>query len=198
MAPVAPAPPPSSKREAILGAALRLVARRGLHDAPMSAIAREAGVAAGTAYVYFESKDALLNALYLELEAERTAAVSEAVDPGLPSREQLRRAWSGLAAWHLEHPDASSFLQQCEVSGILTEETVAAQLELRETGVERFLAAIRRGELREVPVQVFYALFAGPILLLSHMREKGEIEVTQELLDLAFEGTARAVLPDGG
>ena len=55
------------KREAILAAALRLIARLGLHAAPMSAVAREAGVAAGTLYLYFPSKDAMINALYLEL-----------------------------------------------------------------------------------------------------------------------------------
>src|SRR5215218_6127000 len=57
----------ASKREAILDATLRLVARTGLHNTPISAIAREAGVAVGTAYLYFASKDELINELYLEL-----------------------------------------------------------------------------------------------------------------------------------
>src|SRR5215213_8038804 len=63
------------KREAILTAALRLIARLGLHAAPMSAVAREAGVAAGTLYLYFPSKEAMINALYLDLLEDRARSM---------------------------------------------------------------------------------------------------------------------------
>jgi AcrR family transcriptional regulator len=198
MTPARPARRPTSRREAILAAALRLIARSGLHNAPMSAIAREAGVAAGTAYVYFESKEALINALYLELERDRSEAVAGEAEPGLSARERLWQAWTRYARWHLEHPDASSFVQQCELSGVLTEETRARQLEIRAAGVERFEEGVREGLLRQMPVEVFYALFTGPILVLSHLRDKREIEVTDEVLALAFEGLCRGVLPPAG
>src|SRR5690242_12712168 len=76
-----PHPHPSAgasadKREAILAAALRLIARLGLHAAPMSAVAREAGVAAGTLYLYFPSKEAMINALYLEVLADRDRSMA--------------------------------------------------------------------------------------------------------------------------
>jgi AcrR family transcriptional regulator len=197
MTPAHPARRSTSRRDAILAAALRLIARSGLHNAPMSAIAREAGVAAGTAYVYFESKEALINTLYLELERDRAEAVGEP-EPGLSARERLWQAWTRYARWHLEHADASSFVQQCELSGVLTEETRARQLEIRSAGVERFEEAVREGLLREMPVEVFYALFTGPILVLSHLRDKRELAITDEVLALAFEGLCQGVLPPGG
>ena len=46
----------TDKRADIMDVALNLIAERGFHDSPMSLIAREAGVAAGTIYLYFESK----------------------------------------------------------------------------------------------------------------------------------------------
>lgn len=192
---------PGSKREAILAATLRLVARSGLHNTPMSAIAREAGIAVGTAYLYFESKEALLNALYLELVGERIAAGTEWAEAGGSARERLWHAWLAHARWHLDHPEASNFIQQCEASGILTEETRARQAELHAEGVETFRDAIRQGLIRDVPVQVFYALFMGPVLVLAQLREKQEIEITEEILRLTFEGVARAVFvtePDVG
>ena len=65
------APNPTTDRAAALRQALRtLVARHGLHGASMSAIAKEAGVAQGTAYVHYESKEQLLVAAYLELKRE--------------------------------------------------------------------------------------------------------------------------------
>src|SRR3954464_4238399 len=104
----------ADKRQAIRAAAIRLIARSGLHNTPMSAIAREAGVAAGTIYVYFESKEELINALYLETVRDQLQAIPQDIDARLSSREQLWSAWSGLARWHLDHRDASNFVQQCE------------------------------------------------------------------------------------
>ena len=53
---ITPTRPTADKREAILAAALRVIARSGLHNTSMDAVAREAGVAAGTLYRYFPSK----------------------------------------------------------------------------------------------------------------------------------------------
>jgi AcrR family transcriptional regulator len=186
--------PAGAKREAILEAALRLIARTGLHNTPMSAIAREAGVAAGTPYLYFASKEELINALYLEVAEGRDREVLTAVDVALPAREQLWRSWQRFASWHLEHRDASNFIHQCESSAILTGETRARYLALREHGLESFSAGVRAGQLRDLPIEVFYSLFAGPVFVLAHMRDKQEIEVSEEILRLTFEGVARGVL----
>src|SRR3954469_10061353 len=99
-----PAPVPTGaspdKREAILAGALRLIARLGLHAAPMSAVAREAGVAAGTLYLYFPSKEAMINALYLEVLADRdrsmAADAEDAKKDGAVGRSGLWTFWHGL------------------------------------------------------------------------------------------------------
>ena len=51
------------KRNAILDAATRVLAGRGLTDAPTSEISKQAGVAEGTLFTYFKIKDDLINAL---------------------------------------------------------------------------------------------------------------------------------------
>src|SRR6476661_2644445 len=112
------------KREAILAAALRLIARLGLHATPMSAVAKQAGVAAGTLYLYFPSKEAMINALYLEVLADRDRSMAADAEgarrDGAIGRAGLWAFWHGLARWHLDHPDGSNFLLQCKSSGILT------------------------------------------------------------------------------
>ncbi len=55
-APAAPRGTGGDKRERILGAAERIFARRGFFHARVSEIAREAGVADGTIYLYFSSR----------------------------------------------------------------------------------------------------------------------------------------------
>lgn len=185
--------PVADKRRAILDAALRLLARSGLHNTPMSALAREAGVAAGTLYLYFPSKEALINALYLELIEDRARATAAAPADAPPS-ERLWQAWHGLARWHLDRPDASNVVQQCRASGILTAATRAAEQRLDAAGLAEFDAAVARGLLRPLSRQVFYALFAGPIAQLVAMREAGEFAVDDAALRATFEGVRRGVL----
>ena len=57
-------PPPGPKRDAILRAAIDVFAERGFFNAQVADVARAAGVAAGTVYLYFKSKDDLLVSIF--------------------------------------------------------------------------------------------------------------------------------------
>ncbi|MGE5360161.1 MAG: TetR/AcrR family transcriptional regulator [Bacteroidales bacterium] len=63
------------KRDAILRAAMQVFARRGFFNSQVADVARVAGVAAGTVYLYFRSKDHLLASIF-----EKT--MREAIDEG--------------------------------------------------------------------------------------------------------------------
>ncbi len=54
------------KREAILKAAVRVFAREGFFKSRVEAVAKEAGVATGTTYLYFENKDDILISIFDE------------------------------------------------------------------------------------------------------------------------------------
>src|ERR671919_239149 len=86
------------KRDAILRAATEVFARHGFFQAQVADVARAAGVAAGTVYLYFRGKDDLLVSLFertmREAIAEGTAALGDVADP----IERLRT----IARLHLE------------------------------------------------------------------------------------------------
>ena len=88
----------TDKRDAILRAATEVFARNGFFQSQVADVARVAGVAAGTVYLYFRSKDDLLVSLFERtmkeaLEEGRMAVAGESDPP-----ERLRR----LARLHLE------------------------------------------------------------------------------------------------
>jgi TetR/AcrR family fatty acid metabolism transcriptional regulator len=79
------------KRERILLAAVRVFAKKGFHATRVSEIAAAAGVADGTIYLYFKSKDELLVALF-EDRVDRLLGFLEAELPLRESaQEKLRR-----------------------------------------------------------------------------------------------------------
>ena len=80
-------PPPGPKRDAILRAAIDVFAERGYFNAQVADVARAAGVAAGTVYLYFRSKDDLLVSIFERSMREALAEGRAAVDgPGRSAR----------------------------------------------------------------------------------------------------------------
>ena len=86
------------KRDLILKAATKLFARRGFFNTQVADVAREAGIAAGTVYLYFRSKNDLLISIFERTMHEGFEAASQALDGVDDPIERLRR----LARVHLE------------------------------------------------------------------------------------------------
>ena len=126
-------PPPGTKRDAILRAAIDVFAERGFFNAQVADVARVAGVAAGTVYLYFKGKDDLLVSIFERSMREGLtrgrAAVADLEDP----RERLLR----LARAHLARLGRDRNL------------AIVFQVELRQSTkfMERFSATLLRDYL---------------------------------------------------
>jgi TetR/AcrR family transcriptional regulator, fatty acid metabolism regulator protein len=88
----------TGKRESILRAATRVFARNGYFNSKVADIARAAGVADGTVYLYFRSKEEILHSIFDQNMAEAIAADRKLIDKLRDPREKLRR----IATLHLE------------------------------------------------------------------------------------------------
>ena len=93
-----PRPLVVDKREAILKAATRVFAQSGFFNAQVADVAKAAGVAAGTVYLYFRSKDDLLVSLFERTMKDAIAAGRDALIGATDPRERLKR----IARLHLE------------------------------------------------------------------------------------------------
>src|SRR5215510_13871781 len=85
------------KREAILAAALELFVERGFFGTAVPEIADRAGVGAGTIYRYFESKEALVNAIYRQEKLHFAERVIHDFPTTTFARELFRTMWMRMA-----------------------------------------------------------------------------------------------------
>jgi AcrR family transcriptional regulator len=115
-------PRSDDKRSAILAAAARVIVTQGL-SAPTAVIAREAGVANGSLFTYFETKTDLFNQLYLELKSGMAAAAMEGLPVQAGIREQMLHLWTNWMSWAVAHPENRRALAQLGVSDEITQET---------------------------------------------------------------------------
>jgi TetR/AcrR family transcriptional regulator, fatty acid metabolism regulator protein len=86
------------KREAILRAAITVFAHNGYFNSKVADIAREAGVADGTVYLYFKSKEDILHSIFDRSVEEALDAARNQVARVADPREKLRQ----IALLHLE------------------------------------------------------------------------------------------------
>src|SRR5215211_89066 len=88
----------ADKREAILRAAIKVFAGKGYFNSKVADIAGEAGIADGTVYLYFKSKDDILHSIFDRAMAEFIAEGNREIENLNGPEEKLRR----IAELHLE------------------------------------------------------------------------------------------------
>jgi len=95
----------ADKRRLILDAAIRVFAHRGFHHCRVSDVADEAGVAYGLVYHYFESKEEILNTLFLERWQIMLDAIADIDGKPLAAREKLYEVASFIIDSYRHDPD---------------------------------------------------------------------------------------------
>jgi AcrR family transcriptional regulator len=119
-------PKSEDKRIAILDAATRVFAERGLAAAPTSKISKRAGVAEGTLFTYFKSKDDLINSLYREIKLELADAMMSDFPRKKNVHTKLQHVWNQYVKWGIENPEQRKVLAQLYVSEVLSKESKEA------------------------------------------------------------------------
>ena len=101
-------------RRKLIDAAAQEFGENGFHAGSISAITRRAGVALGTFYTYFDSKDAIFRALVTDMSEAVRDAARNAVTPDMPPLETERAALAGFLAFAKEHKEIYRIIDEAE------------------------------------------------------------------------------------
>jgi AcrR family transcriptional regulator len=158
------------KRRQILDAAVRVFARQGFHATRVSDIADDAGVAYGLVYHYFDSKDAVLDTLFLERWNVMLDVIRETDAGDAPAREKLGAIAGFIVDSYRHDPDLMKV--------IIVEVTRAANT---------------FGRTHIIKIREAYQLIAD---IVAAAQERGEFrtDVTAQFAALAFYGAIEQVL----
>jgi TetR/AcrR family fatty acid metabolism transcriptional regulator len=192
------------RRAELLGAAVRVFARKGFHGARVGDVASEAGVAHGLVYHYFSSKDELLETIFRETWSALLAAMREVEESDDGAREQLRKVGAIVLRTWTRDPDLVRVLVNEVTRGPQLQQEIA---EIRQAfqAIERIVAAgQRRGELREeldprLAAVVFYGaleeILTGWLLGELPGAEADVAEAERAVVDIVCGGLDRARIP---
>jgi AcrR family transcriptional regulator len=133
--------PDPDKRAKFMSSALKLFVARGVQNTSTAAIAKEAGTAAGTLFLYFPTKKDLINELVLEIGREASDYTKSLLDPSLSVKETFFTIWNGSVRWFMQNMQAYEYIQQIRDSGMIE----AAVIQETNKFYDYYYDAIQRG-----------------------------------------------------
>jgi len=164
------------KRARLLDAALELFETRGFDGVAVPEIAAKAKVATGTVYRYFESKEALVNALYRHWKSTYNAVVLAPLRPGLAVREKFSAYWQRMMLFARTYPKAARFMDLHHHGAYLDDESRALSKAYVEVAQDFFAEAGATGAIRPIEPDLVVALMWGAATGLTKFSAQGVLK----------------------
>lgn len=171
----------SDKKRAIFESTLELIRLHGFHGAPMSLIAKNASVAAGTIYHYFESKDHLISEMYEHHKGAIVRLINDAVDEQMTAEVKFRTIWITLFEYYTKHPNVLIFFEQY-VNSPYSKKRNPDRLENRPI-FAFFQSGIKEGQFTASKPDVLLVLMMASITAAAKLHTFGNLRLPKADLD---------------
>jgi len=188
-----------SKEILIRQKAVQLIASDGLDGFSMKELARACNISVSTIYVYFKNKEDLLFRLILQLRIEQLRYSIRGLTDDMPFEEGLRLQWQNRFGYFMAHPLDTRAVERLKYTPQF-QKTTPPLIEALKPDLGSFMQnAIKRGELAEIPFELYWAIGFAPLYSLIEFHVAGgsyaneEFSIKDELIDEAVKRIAIAL-----
>ncbi len=185
-----------SKSARLLEAALDLFETRGFNGVTVPEIARAAGVATGTLYLYFKDKDALVNALYRHWKTAYNRMVLAPLPGDIGFRETFSLYWRRMMLFARNHPRAVRFMDLHHHSSYLDDESRALSQTYAQAAQQFVAAAREAGAIRDLDPTMVVALMWGASAGLVKFESQGALNFDAGMATQMEDALWRAISTD--
>jgi AcrR family transcriptional regulator len=176
------------KTDLIFAGALALTARVGLVGLTVPMIAKEAGVATGTIYIYFKNKEGLVQDLFKTIKKRFASTVFADYRRDKPVKESLRKIWENILRYSVANYPEHVFVQQFNVSPYSNNQDT---LSLTQSSLHPLMEAIGQGQKEDLikrdPEQLILPLLFGFVAQLAFSVREQPDSLTQDFIDRTFQ-----------
>lgn len=145
--------------------AIKMIVAHGFDGLSMQKLAKAAGISPSTIYVYFESREALVNQLFVEIEEKFERDALKNFNADMNFEQGLWTQWLNRYRNILENPVEYLFFEQFRNSPLIKQND-AKDTDFRKQMNLFFKNAIDRKEIAEMPVEIFWAVAYGAFYIL--------------------------------
>jgi len=175
-----------NKREALVRATIKLVNNNGFHAAPMSKIAKMAGISPGTIYLYFENKQNLINQVYVEVKASFSDFAFMDYEEHFSVEKGFEKIWKNIAIFKLKEVEEAMFLSQCDNTPMIDEASRKEGLKHLQPLLDLWVRGQNEGIIKQVSPYMLYAFSIYPIAFLMNMQQRDLYELSSTHVDEAY------------
>lgn len=176
-------------RTNILHAALDMFAERGYHGTTVPQVAERAGVATGSIYSHFLSKEELVNEAFRYSKRLLADLLVEGFDFDAPLREMFKNLWGRLTLFARDYPVHFSFLELQHHTPYLDEESKAVELQVIAPVWSFCVSARQQGLCKDMPEEIIMSLIWGAFVGLHKSERLGYCHLDQAAIDAAEQAT---------
>ncbi|PLX89013.1 MAG: TetR family transcriptional regulator [Desulfuromonas sp.] len=181
------------KREAIMQAAMELIAEQGFHGTPTSQIADRAGTGVGTIYRYFKDKDELIEAIHKKNHAIFVSTFTEHYDANLPIRENYLRIFTALTKLFVAKPYEIRFMEQFYNSPYGVAKKRAEETECEKPLFTFFAQGQQQQVIKNLSLEILLSLSLGSILFLVRDHHNGFLTLGDESIAAVVQANWDAI-----
>jgi AcrR family transcriptional regulator len=176
------------KRERLLASALKLFAANGVQNTSTAAIAKEAGTAAGTLFLYFPTKQDLIHDLVLKISQEQSESINARLDPSSTAREMFLTIWNGSIRWFQENRDAYLYIQQVRDSGMIADTIVQESNKYLGYYYEAIQRGFQEGSIKPYPFELIGGfLYQAVVAVMNLIKTQSGPEKQEAYIRQGFE-----------
>lgn len=163
------------KKAALIRAeAMKMIVEEGFDGFSMKKLARVTDLSPATIYIYFKDRDDLIYQVCVEQNELMIAATFKDFDPEAPFAAGLERQWLNRAKYCLKYPERMKFLEQSRHSPVYEEVSKFVYPRFKQEMGTFMKRAVAKGEVADVPVEVYWAIAFAPLYSLVKFHYEGQ------------------------
>lgn len=176
-----------SKKQRIILTMLELVVKQGYHATPMSQVAKEANVAVGTIYHYFETKEKIIEAIFLMVYKDLSIVLLTNGNPRATYKKQFTTMLYNMFHYFTSNPLAFYFIEYVGVPPIISPETVKQTVPFYTKITDFFFKGITEKRVKNMDEILLMKLCYGLISSVVKLKIKEELPMHQKQIDQSIE-----------
>jgi AcrR family transcriptional regulator len=179
----------SDKKLAIFDSALELIKDHGFHGTPMSMVAKNANVAAGTIYHYFESKEQLISDLYSHNRGRVVFVVNKAINESGSYPDKFVNIWTSVYEFYIRNSNVLIFFEQFVNSPYNVDKYPN---HYRGELYNFFVEGIKSGQIKRMKPEILVVLILGSISSAAKLNLFGNVPLTKkemrQIVEVLWDG----------
>jgi AcrR family transcriptional regulator len=183
------------KEMQILNASLKLFVEKGFHGTSTAEISKSAGVATGTLFHYFKTKEELINRLYLYSKESMVGEIAGHYNNEKSFKENIKYLWMSFVDFGINKPEMFQFILSFHCSPYitsLTKEEIENRLEM---ALEAYTVGLKKHEIKNISYELIVDFLWGSIVAtvghIEKYHQKNNSDIKEQAFDLFWDGISQ-------